>query len=1183
MNKGILAFLFLSTVLAGHAAELTPQELQASQQAGMAAAGMGLKEMNPFNPSPSGNTQFSDMTSEVQSSMGLSNLETTGELGGEVSLGYGANYSGTVSCKANRQFVRGGVVVKITNCDDPSNPIVAVCDSVMRAISCSDRFSPEQTISGATTFSGQPLEGSYTVNMSCAENTCDVQLSSTFQQTMGGLEQGKEAEDRFSGDEGHPLVQIGNTLGSDSFELAQEDQTSLSDCFSTQLQALSETGEMPVSCDPGDTRTVNFPVESFNTTCSTEFTTNTCISDFPYQSVTCQPEQTVCEVSGSGEVTTCDDFLAVEPTNISGTVRFELNETNGYYYAQRVHIDFVNDRWKVWHINDEHNWANNGEFDNKNRRVTWTSVNRDALLNICEASDGSEYAIEVAPTGPIANSWSWFNVESNCEQKWEGHYFFDNAKLTVDSTFKLTGPDVAGNGALYDESWQKTCSGNDAGSNGEAPDEDSGCQAGPRVCLDSEPRLINGVTVSPECWHWQEEYTCNGSPVHQTCDVEAMKNDGWEFIDRYDVEYAGGAQEGESQSPSAWKEIWQGSEVCSGPTEFGCSGAISSQEVPSGIVTSTGEEHSVRQETRLCYSEEPPKCFTEEGCSVVERECLEEQDGLCIRQEQTNSCQTETGCLPGMGLEPTVQAAESNFGKVVAATALMEQVEDYGDFDALGNFSVFNGTEQRCKKITGKMQTVMEVNGVALTVISIFFGGWGFVTAASGTTFMGAASKMDCCKDDPSDVELGGSLGFCTQDHVDLAVARLGGRAVKITQQSVKTDNTICVKEGVYTPSEPAKGDYASAKQICRHPSRPWSSLNTQLQFDKYEKWCEFDTLLGRLIQEQGRKQINELASQGVGGSQTDATSFPFFGEGGWTEITETNGNKVAFWQWDEECIGNEDGGAYAAEQQMSGLRCPANTDVYAAVCSQENCEELPSHPAWGFSPTWDVFSLAAETHKLTALNKFTVIEGGCFQDGGCDYAIHAWPAGAGGQLRIPIYMNWPLRHTEEGWNSFGWNHNNVHFRAYNYPLVGGPEPEPKLQICIGPIGGCEEGDWSDVAVSNPINSVNYQVNSSPVTTLMGDCNGTMCDYTAWVEVNLTAMPWYSYSEKEYDPCMIDDPFGGCIDRASTTYDRDYVALCGGFNLDQFMALDIDAMDLSEFTETMSEKAQEEFHLLWQN
>lgn len=56
---------------------------------------------------------------------------------------------------------------------------------------------------------------------------------------------------------------------------------------------------------------------------------------------------------------------------------------------------------------------------------------------------------------------------------------------------------------------------------------------------------------------------------------------------------------------------------------------------------------------------------------------------------------------------------------------------------------------------------------------------------------------------------------------------------------------------------------------------------------------------------------------------------------------------------------------------------------------------------------------------------------------------------------------------------------------------------------------------------------------------------------------------------------------GSCVSHASTKYDRDYQAHCGGFTLDEFLALDISAMDLSDYVETLSDKAEEEFHELW--
>ena len=63
---------------------------------------------------------------------------------------------------------------------------------------------------------------------------------------------------------------------------------------------------------------------------------------------------------------------------------------------------------------------------------------------------------------------------------------------------------------------------------------------------------------------------------------------------------------------------------------------------------------------------------------------------------------------------------------------------------------------------------------------------------------------------------------------------------------------------------------------------------------------------------------------------------------------------------------------------------------------------------------------------------------------------------------------------------------------------------------------------------------------------------------------------------------MLKEPItNSCLAHAKTTYAREYEAYCGGFTLDEFLALDIGAMDLSEFVDTLSEEAKGEFHKLW--
>src|SRR5690554_1251719 len=89
------------------------------------------------------------------------------------------------------------------------------------------------------------------------------------------------------------------------------------------------------------------------------------------------------------------------------------------------------------------------------------------------------------------------------------------------------------------------------------------------------------------------------------------------------------------------------------------------------------------------------------------------------------------------------------------------------------------------------------------------------------------------------------------------------------------------------------------------------------------------------------------------------------------------------------------------------------------------------------------------------------------------------------------------------------------------------------------------------------------------------------CDYRATIEVPLFAKPWSRYSESRARPCVLRLPIVGCVARASVTYNRQHDPDCSGFTIEEFLALDIAAMDLTEYIETLTEQAQEEFIRAW--
>lgn len=704
-------------------------------------------------------------------------------------------------------------------------------------------------------------------------------------------------------------------------------------------------------------------------------------------------------------------------------------------------------------------------------------------------------------------------------------------------------------------------------------------------CIDSKPREILGERVERECWEYAVTYRCYGGPYSNSCNLDALQNsDDWELVNTFNETYPETFTQYSNILPNSWTEEWKKSESsCSADTSYGCGPIISSEDIRDGSGNVIGQ--SV---TKRCYIGETPRCNNDPNCSITEYECTKEQDGLCVRQEQTYLCREEGRCDPGSyEVVPQVDDDEGAFSDAVAAAGVMDMIASEGGLDE--NMRIFSGIERECKAVTSDFVRMMEFNTTVGTILASYFGGpLGAALAGTATAdIMNALEHMECCQDDPEDVVLTSSFislatgigeDYCDLEDVELAAARMAKRAVQVTPGFVPTNNTLCTIAN-YVYNAPAKGDMAYAKQICAHWTRPWSMGNSQTQVDEYQRWCEFDSMLSRIIQEQGRDQLAQLAAQNAGGAETKTANFSFYeSSGGWTHELKVNGNRVRFWQWRDSCSTDE---GYA-NSMLSGFDCPSSPDIYAAVCSEDTCGSPPDHPVYGFSPGWETHRLAAEDHHVRAINRYSVVEGGCFDDGSCAYKVHAWEAGAGGQFRIPIDMKWPLNFPNTGWGEFSWAHNNVHFEAYTNPL-GTDSPRRGLRMCIGTSYRCvNNSSWAEVDIHDDIIDISNYVSNSPSVTLTGGCTSSECEFRASVEVNLTAKPWYTYSEREYEPCML-EVLGSCVAKASTTYDRQYKPDCSGFTIDEFLALDLGDMDFSEYVETLTEKAKSEFNQTWSN
>lgn len=357
------------------------------------------------------------------------------------------------------------------------------------------------------------------------------------------------------------------------------------------------------------------------------------------------------------------------------------------------------------------------------------------------------------------------------------------------------------------------------------------------------------------------------------------------------------------------------------------------------------------------------------------------------------------------------------------------------------------------------------------------------------------------------------------------------------------------------------------------------------VRVDSFQTWCTFDNVFSRLVQEQGRMQLAHYATQPYTGAITDTASFNFYkqGTGAWTGSKLVNGNDVRFWQWPEQCSDKDGANLLTGAAAVTDQGCPKNADIYVAICAKAGtCGALPINPVLE-STQWETRKLRAENTKIEALTPMVVVQGSCAQGGSCVYNIHAWKKGVGGSVDIPLDLNWPLRGANTGWATYV-GHNAVHFAAYTAG-ISDPIPAPMIRYCVGSPKNCAIGTlgdttkWRDVTLSDPTAlSGQVVIPATPKVTATGQCSSETetCSYRLTINVKLNAKPWHNgitFDTYKFKTRPI--VFGKSLGPTTKTkYNYKLAHDCSGFTLDEFLALDLNAMDLTQFTQSVAADAQ---------
>lgn len=693
---------------------------------------------------------------------------------------------------------------------------------------------------------------------------------------------------------------------------------------------------------------------------------------------------------------------------------------------------------------------------------------------------------------------------------------------------------------------------------------DKDCTLTESQCTDTEDRPVDGhagAILHRDCWDTRTSYACYNTNRTQNCDADFSGC----TVTGFDC-----TREDPNKLPDPvyGKCVeWTDRYVCADMANVDCpvddmGNCTQSLTQNAPILNADGQVIGY-QESRICV-EPTDTCPVDEGCAVTTQSCDEyDEYGICIQQTSVIHCDTTQEVCTQYTLNNTCPGVDEaitkafvkpdNFTAVKAPVMIMDQMVEETSLDVpTQTLRFFSGDEAHCKWVTDEAK--IEASVMSLGTI-------GAVIASAELSGI----DLDCCKDDPDDVSLG--LNYCQDSDVQLATKREQNLAYQVG--------------GSYEVSD-----------FCTIPN-PLGGCLHEITTQRGRGYCTYDSILSKIINIQGREQLAEMVSVGAGPVATVTANFDYFipdlhqttgvdRVGRWSQPTEVNGNKVAFWQWNEACKSS----TFALE----GLQntndqafCPPTTrTLYVAVCEQDDCGDLPVDPRLKMG-RWEITTIGANRpdpggqYMNQPLSRYVVAEGYCEEIkqcqvrapaanvfgvsdaacsaipacnttnatcidqsdvGSCEYKLHAWPMGVGGQVRVYTDLGWYMFGMESNWSPQIVTAGPYQFQYYQYLVTELLTAVPRIRYRETTTGS---GPWTEIELPRSI-SEPIELATTPIPIrITGDCSSSYCGYRLEAQVPVEAKPW------------------------GTGEDPD----CTGFTQEQMMVLDFDKMDLAEAVEAI--------------
>jgi len=304
----------------------------------------------------------------------------------------------------------------------------------------------------------------------------------------------------------------------------------------------------------------------------------------------------------------------------------------------------------------------------------------------------------------------------------------------------------------------------------------------------------------------------------------------------------------------------------------------------------------------------------------------------------------------------------------------------------------------------------------------------------------------------------------------------------------------------------------------------------------KRQYYCAFDSMLARIVQEQGRAQLARYASQSQPSGE-EVIAFPYLD----ANDGQTNTLPIA-------------GRTFSVES-------------YPAACESQTSEENSQCPDGlylkvkleGRGESWErrVDVLGSDS---VSLSKDTALFPGrfgtyCDMDsdhdafGRCEIQVKTWGSDSG-EIMVPVTLSKNRFANVTGWSETVIGGDDWEFAMYQNSYSGAAisdDTPVRFRYRQG-----ESVDWSEVSLPSPLSpDADFTIDGR--IPVFGECRNGQCRYTLRIPMQPRRKSFVSaYWTQE----------GGCEQRYSLN--------CSGFSMSEFQMLDIGKMDLSEFEASIS-------------